>query len=267
MKWRYFHSVTGEEGNTTITKTMRLTYPQKWHSYNEAQCNEVILFDKLLADLCAGIAEPPQITGRPRIGMKNSVYCAIEKVYSQLSSRRAYSLYSKVQDRHDIVRTPNFNAINKLLQREEITPILNRLLVLSAMPLQGVETTFAQDSTGFSSNQFSQYAVEKYGEKRHHKWIKVHALVGIKTNVIVGANITDNTASDCRQFQPMILEAHSNGFNIQEVLADKAYSSLLNHEVVNDIGAVPFIPFKHNTVIHEYSTATWTKMYHYFMFK
>ncbi len=258
---------TDEEGNTTITKTMKVTYPQAWASYNAAQTSEIILFDKLLADLCAGIVESPQITGRPRLGMRNSVYCAVEKVYSQLSSRRAYSLYMKAQDRMDINRTPNFNAINKLLQREDITPILNRLLVLSAMPLQGVETTFAQDSTGFSTNSFSQYAVEKYGEKRKHKWVKAHALIGVKTNVIVGAEITSNNSNDSPFFKPLVMEAHNNGFNIQEVLADKGYASMANHEIANDIGAVPFIPFKHNTVMHEYSTATWTKMYHYFMFK
>ncbi len=254
-----------EEGNTTITKTMKVTYPQAWASYNAAQTSEIILFDKLLADLCGSIAELPQITGRPRLGMRNSVYCAIEKVYSQLSSRRAYSLYSKAHDRLDIEKIPNFNAINKLLQREDITLVLNRLLVLSAMPLRGIESTFAQDSTGFRTSQFNQYGIEKYGKEKHHRWVKAHALIGVKTNVIVGAKITGERVNDCPLLKPMLLEAYGNGFNIQELVADKGYSSNENHEVVNSIGAVPYIAFKHNAAVRWYSSNTWSKMYHYFM--
>lgn len=92
-------------------------------------------------------------------------------------------------------------------------------------------------------------------------------IVGVKTNIIVGAHITSNNSNDNPHFKPMLLEAYGNGFNIQEIVADKGYSSMENHEIANEIGAVPYIAFKHNTAIHQYSTSTWTKMYHYFMLR
>ena len=83
--------------------------------------------------------------------------------------------------------------VNKFLNREDITPILNSLLILSSLPLKGIETNFAPDSSGFRTSQFNQYGVEKYGTTKEHKWVKAHILTGTKTNIIASAMITDYT--------------------------------------------------------------------------
>ena len=36
-------------------------------------------------------------------------------------------------------------------------------------------------------------------------------------------------------------------FTVKEVSGDKAYSSRANLELINDVGAVPYIPFKKGT--------------------
>jgi hypothetical protein len=51
----------------TLTKTKRTTYPQNWPAYNAAQTNEKDRFMVLLRDLCAGLPEPEQKRGRPRL--------------------------------------------------------------------------------------------------------------------------------------------------------------------------------------------------------
>ena len=78
----FMEQVTDSEGNTTITKAVRVTYPQNWKAYTAAQTHEVALFDKLLSELVKGIPEPIQVMGRPRLSLQESVFCSIQKVYS-----------------------------------------------------------------------------------------------------------------------------------------------------------------------------------------
>lgn len=192
----------------SLTKTVKVSYKQDWKNYTIAQNHEVNLFDKLLSDLVKIVPEQPQRMGRPRLSLQETLFCAIQKVYSQLSSRRAYSLYENAEERGDIEKSPCYNVVNILLNREDITPILHKLLAVSALPLKSVETTFAPDSSGFGTSQFGQYAVEKYGGKmKKYRWIKAHILVGTKTNVIASARITKEQGGDCIQFAPMVMEA------------------------------------------------------------
>lgn len=264
---QYFEQkVTDADGNTTITKAVRMTYPQNWAAYNKAQTTEITMFDKLLADLTNIIPDPPRTVGKPKLNIREATYCAIEKVYSQLSSRRACSLYGKAQDRGDIGKAPSYNAINVLLNREDMTPTLNRLLALSALPLRAIETTYATDSSGFRTSQFNQYAAEKYGVKRHHNWVKAHILVGTKTNIIASAHITGENGADCPEFKPLVMEAHNNGFNMETLVADRGYSSRENYEVAQSIGAMAYIPFKSNTTGKARGSQIWKRMYHYFEF-
>lgn len=252
------------EGNTTITKTVRISYKQDWHNYTLAQNQEVKMFDQLLKDLVEVVPEPEQAMGRPRLSLQESLFCTIQKVYSQLSSRRAYSLYETAKEREYLEKAPHYNAINKLLNKEELTPILQRLLIASAMPLKGIETVFIPDSSGFRTSQFGQYCVEKYGMMKKHKWIKAHVLTGQKSNIIVNARITEEYGADCPQFVPLVSEAHGNGFNILEIPADMGYSSRENYNLASSIGATAYIPFKSNATSKSDGSYTWTKMYHLF---
>lgn len=231
----FYHEIKDENGSVTVTKAVKVTYPQNWKAYTAAQTSEVRLFNALLSDLAAVIPEPRQTMGRPRLSLSETLFCAIQKVYSQLSSRRARSLYVNATEREQIGKAPNYNSINILLNRKDITPILQKLLVVSALPLRSIETTFAPDSSGFRTSQFGQYYVEKYGVMKKHKWVKAHILTGTKTNVIASARIGKENSADSPQFKPMVMEAHSNGFDIKEILADGGYSSRENHNIAHNI--------------------------------
>ncbi|MCK4634675.1 MAG: transposase [Candidatus Aenigmarchaeota archaeon] len=222
------------------------------------------LFNFLLKNLVQCVEEPEQKIGRPRLRLGESLFCTIGKVYSQLSSRRAHTLYREAKEKGQIDKAPNFNAINKFLNREDITPLLHKLLVLSALPLKGLESTFALDSSGFRTNQFTQYAVQKYNAKKEHKWIKAHIMCGTKTNVIVSVRITKNNAGDSPQFAPLVKETYENGFEIKRIVADRAYSSRDNYNLAEKIGAEAYIPFKPNATGTSKGSLMWKKMYHYF---
>jgi len=259
---KYYLGIEKTDGQ--ITK-MPLTHTQAWNTYNKAQQSEVERFDVLLKDLLENIEEPSYDFGRPSLDKREVLFCAIKKVYSQMSSRRAKGLFNQANEKEFIKKSPHFNSVSKLLNEEETESILEGLILFSAQPLKSVETNFAVDSSGFRTTTFAPYCQDKHGASKKHKYLKAHILVGTKTNIICSAKATSEYSADCPQFKGLVQQL--NGYNIEEVSADKAYSSRDNLSLVNDLGAVPFIPFKSNaTGKPRGNSHIWRKMFNYFQY-
>jgi transposase len=242
---RYYLEIEKDTPRGVVTEKVHLTYKQAWDAYNAAQKAEVKLFDELLKDLVKAIPEPEQTMGRPRLSLQESVFCAIQKVYSQLSSRRAHSLFQNATDKGQISHAPNFNQPSILFRNPDITPILHELVTLSALPVAGIEVDFAVDSTGFRTTQFNAYNGAKHGQKKEHQWVKAHLCAGVKTNVVAAVAITDAYSNDSPQFGPLVKKT-AEGFTINEISADLAYSSRMNLQTVANAGGKAYIPFKKN---------------------
>jgi transposase len=263
MATRYYLEVEKDTPTGTVTEKVHLTYKQAWDAYNAAQKAEVKLFDELLKDLVKAIPEPEQTMGRPRLSIHETLFCAIQKVYSQLSSRRAYSLFENATEKGQINHAPHFNSPSKLFNNEEMTPILYSLVTLSALPVAGIENDFSVDSTGFRTTTFSAYNGVKHGQKKEHQWVKAHICAGVKTNIVASIAITDGNSNDSPQFGPLIKRT-AQGFTINEISADMAYSSRLNLQTVANTGGKAYIPFKKNATGNCRGSRLWNKMYHYF---
>jgi uncharacterized protein YqfA (UPF0365 family) len=78
-------------------------------------------------------------------------------------------------------------------------------------------------------------------------WIKVHLMCGVKTNIVTAVEVSNRYANDVRFFQPLVETTVAN-FVMQEVSADKAYLSSANLQTVVDHQAMPYIPFKSNSI-------------------
>ncbi|MCM1566343.1 MAG: transposase [Dehalobacter sp.] len=258
----YYHE--GEIGTTVNPiSDIRITYTQNWKAYNEAQKEEQALFTSLLKDLLESIPEPEQRMGRPRIPLRESLFCSIQKVYSQLSSRRAYGLFEDAVGKGYIDHAPSFNIPSNLFNNPEITPILHHLVTLSALPVANLETDFAVDSTGFRCTTFGAYYGDKYAKKREHQWLKAHLITGTRTNIVTSVRITGEGNGDSPQFKSLVEETADN-FIVREVSADMAYSSRNNLETVDKIGGLAYIPFKSNATGNASGSRLWKKAYHYF---
>ncbi|MBU1197287.1 transposase [Candidatus Micrarchaeota archaeon] len=198
------------------------------------------------------------------MSLKQGLFCSIQKVYSQLSSRRAYSLYKNAEGREQIAKAPSYNVVNVFLNREDVTPLLQNLLSLSAMPLKAVETDFAVDSSGFRTTCFGAYAEEKYSLQRVHKFIKAHAIIGVKTNVITGVEVLEGNSADSPQLPVLVERTVEGGFIAKEVSADKAYSGRSNIEAIHAVGGTPYIPFKSNASGKSRGSSLWRKAFFFF---
>ena len=261
-----------ESGDVLPPPAPKPTYRQEWHGYNLAATNEKARFLELLYELTRGVVEPPQDMGRPRLPLCDMIFCAAFKVYSQFSSRRFVSDIREAQTRGFVTRTPHFNSVSNYLEAKTLTPYLKRLIVESALPLKAIEWDFAVDSSGFSTGIAKKWAEAKwanartmYGEKvpnevNRKDWMKAHVMCGVKTNIVTSVEITDAHGADSPQFTPL-LETTSQGFPIQSVVADKAYSAEKNLKLVLVKGGMPYIDFRCNaTATDKRSGDVWKKM-------
>jgi len=215
-----YHGI-GNVHDDVIKEITPKTYSQEWAMYNAAQVQEFELFDQFLYQLVSLIDEPEQHMGRPRLKLRDQLFCSIMKVYSQLSGRRASYLYAEAMERQQISHAPHFNAISKTLNKKEIISILHELVHLSAEPLKGIEADFAIDSSGFRCSTFGEYCSYAHGTNKRHNWLKVHISTGVYTNIIADVIITDEHGADSPQFRKLIKNTAHN-FSIHEVSADAA---------------------------------------------
>lgn len=245
----------------------RKTYRQNWPVYNLAQTTEKDRFQELLYELCQGIEEPPRHRrGGRRTYMRDMVFASAFKVFSTFSGRRFMCDLRDAKDKGFLAYVPNAATVMSFFDSESMTPFLYQLIERSAWPLRAIETTFAPDSSGFSTSRFVRWYSEKYGSERSGRaWVKAHIMTGTKTNVVTTAIVEGPTANDCPLFGQLLEQTIANGFKPETVCADKGYLSHENVELAAKHGAVPFIPFKANCVPGE-PGKLWDRLFGYFQF-
>lgn len=259
---------------STVTAQLRLTYRQEWSAYNAAQTTEKERVATMLHDLCAAIDNPTYTRGRPRLPLADAVFCATMKVYGGASGRRTMTDMRDFAAKGYIDRAPHFNSISNALENADLTPILTAMIEESARPLRSLETDFAIDSSGFSTGEYERWFDAKYGkEKSRSKWLKAHVMIGTRTNVVTAAAVTDNAgplSHDAGRLPPLLQRTISQGFSVEMLSADKAYSSRRNLTVIDEARAFPLIPFKSNTTgfhVKGEGAELWRKMYGFFMYR
>ncbi len=256
------------DGTIMETRTVKVTYGQDWTAYNEAQQEEKSRFMVLLADLCSGLPQPEQTTGRPHLPLSDMAFASVFKVYTGFSSRRFTSDMGEATTLGLIAKTPHFNSVSNYLASPELTPILKSLVTLTALPLKSVEEDFAVGSSGFSTRVYNRWYDAKYGKERSKQsWVKAHLMCGVKTHIVTNAEISE--LADNTEF-PILVNETAKSFNIREISADKAYLTRNDLHVVENVGATPYIPFKVDSTArggtHHKSDSLWTRMFHYYSF-
>ena len=243
----------------------RPTYTQNWPAYNQAQAQEKDRLQVLLADLCSGIVEPPQTSGRKRVPLSDRIFAVCFKVWSTLSSRRFNCDMERAHELGYLSREVHYNKVSCFMEDEELTPFLRAMVVRSALPLKSIETEFAVDSSGFSTSRFIKWFDCKHGvERREHDWCKVHLVCGVKTHVVTAAVIYNRDAADS-PLLPELLKTTTDNFTVKEMSGDKGYLSIENVEAIFDAGGVPFIAPKSNTTGG--AGGLFQKMYHYYQYR
>ena len=278
-------TTTDAQGATTTTTTetvtiKRQTYRQEWPAYNKAQTQEKRLFQYLLHQLCQGVGSPAQHgAGRRFMPLEDMLFALAFKVYSTISTRRFMTDLKEAQGKGYLSALPAYNTVISYFESEMVTAHLLMLIEESSLPLAAIEEDFAVDSSGLSTGVYIRWNDAKWGNKTREifggdknyvfgkkDWIKIHITTGVKTNVVTAVEVTDAHASDHNYFRPLV-DATAQNFAMRQVSADKAYLSSDNLKAVVDNHAMPYIPFKANSVgNNKGQSKLWKSMYHYYSY-
>ena len=250
MFWIAWGRDVGEDGCVTETVTIkRRTYSQPWRQYNASQVHEREYVERLLTALCAGIPQPTRKPGpgRKPLPIADIVFAVVLKVFMTMSTRRTQSDLRESAARGNVRTVGHFNSISNFLADPSSTEILTSLVEQSAAPLSVIENgQYAIDSTGFSTVTYDRWFDQKHGKlAARHPWVKLHIMCGTVTHAITSARVTSE--GDCPQL-PALLRRTRVHHDVREVSADKAYSSVENHDVLEWFDVEAFIPFKVNAV-------------------
>ncbi len=255
---------TSDNRTLPQARTPRVSYPQKWTAYNEAQTNEKRIFLDLLWDLIQQVEEPKRTgPGRPPARIGEMIFACCDKIYLNFSSRRTQSDLQLAHDLGYLSIVPHFNTILKYLNDPNITSILRKLVEFTALPLQQLEETFAVDSTGFSTSIYSQWNGVRSRQEDHRMYVKAHVMCGVRTNVITSILVTPGVVADSRLL-PTLLDSTARRFNVKELCADKGYSSRGNLIAIDEHGAIPYIPFRKGARPRASGDVIWRKMVLFF---
>ena len=94
-------------------------------------------------------------------------------------------------------------------------------------------------------------------------------MVGTKTNVVTSVEVSDGFAHDYPYFKGLVDRTADQGFQMKEVSVDKGYLGASNMLAALQRGAIPYIPFKTNSVPDSPSATygakseLWTRMFHF----
>ena len=252
----------------TMTEPVGVRVTQPWQAYNTAQVHEGDLFATLLRELCDTIPQPAQAKGRPRMPLSDMLFGMGTKVYSTLSTRRAMSDIRRAVAAGRMSKEPSFSTPIRYFERPEVTPVLRDLIQRSALPLRDIEVDFAQDSSGFASTAYHRWFDHKWGgSKKEVKWVKLHLMCGVLTNIVTVAEATASQSADSPYLSGFV-RTTAEHFRIREVSADLAYSSRQNLHAIADVGGTPWIPFKTGARAtpkdKSKRDSLWAQMYHIF---
>lgn len=237
-----------------------------WHRYNLARTKEKKLFYELLNELCQLIPDLPKGNGRPPIPLKDLFFMAALKTYCNFSLRKINYDLKEAEACGYIKKAGHFNRISDFFNSDCAYNLLSKFLTISAMPLKQLEDDFSMDASGFGSYEKDRWVRVRFSESRKVEWrkyLKGHILIGTRTNIICSAEITPGHLNDSKQ-APILLSQVNGNFNIKRISADKGYSTKKILQLVDSIGAEPFIAFRKNTNPKCYSPQIWKKMFKYF---
>ncbi len=260
---------TKADGTTTYKQSVKMTCTQEWTPYNQAQTHEQEHFVDLLRDLCGGIPQPEYKFGRPRLPLSDVIFGLVFKSYTTMSGRRFTSDLKNVQAAGYITKAAHYNSSFRYLENPGLTPILKTLIEQSASPLKAVETDFAVDSSGFSTSTYNRWFDHKWGKERSKQgWVKTHVMCGVKTHIVTSVEASATETADAPQL-PQLVNTTAQTFDINEVSADKAYSSKRNLNAIVAVNGTPFIPFKtysQGLQGHHTYDGLWNRMWHFYNF-
>jgi len=254
--WAVFYVLKLADGSELIVEEKpKKKYPRNWKATNA--CRTLIPhfaphFCELLVDGLGLRGRVPGENGRPAVPLRDVLLTALIRAFENLTAAEAivqvkrYCAMGLIR----MTRVPSYNTLLRVFAKPEHMALLHRLLSGSALPLIGLEDTWAVDGTGFGTSVYDHHYKQKHGtnaEKRKptkHGWAGVKIVFGVRTLVAAAAQVTDQHAGESPIMPELLRRVLANGGRVSEWLGDSAYLAWYNVAAVEAVGGTPFYDWR-----------------------
>jgi transposase len=255
--WAVFYVLRLVDGSELIVEEKpKKKYPRNWKATNA--CRTLIPhlaphFFELLVDGLGLRGRVIGANGRPtEIPLRDLLLISLIRAFENLTAAEAIvqaGRYWKL-GLINLTKAPSYNTLLREFARPAHMALLHRLLAGSALPLIGLEDTWAVDGTGFGTSVYDHYYKQKHGadaEKRKptkHGWAGAKIVFGVRTLVAAAAQVTEQHAGESPLMPELLRRVLANGGRVTEWLGDSAYLAWYNVRAVEEVGGTPFYDWR-----------------------
>jgi len=114
------------------------------------------------------------------------------------------------------------------------------------------------DATGFSTKTYVSWRDHRPRRMKRHDWLKLHAAVTGILKAIPSMEVTGGETNDSPQLKRLLESLPLD--DVEAVAADSAYLSRRNCDLIEAIGAKPYIKLKKNSTARSHGSRAWRSM-------
>jgi len=258
-----------------------------WSAYDLAQINETADMLDLIKDLVdaadarvrARHTPEKREPGRPPTSAADVAKVLLAQSYLGVSNRVAEGLLRLFWHNLGINSTFSYKTIERGYDREAVNEILDEVMLLSNVPIQGLEKTFAIDGTGTPTHMKQSYAHDRERQNRERdrggqeaavrdafprgirEYVYSVGIVGTKYKLFASFQNTLDHSKGEAAFMPMaIAQTKALHPGMEMLTGDGLHATRLACQLTEDAGAVPrFLP-KRNLNFKSYRSPAWIHM-------
>jgi len=262
--WATIHVLKLADGSELIVtqkprkpKELRKVFKRDWTATNACRTLIPHLAPHYCELLVDGLGLSGRVigeNGRPAIPLRDVLLTALIRAFEELTAAEAVVRVQLYRDAGLIRMTqvPSYNTLLRVFAEPEHMVLFHRLLAGSALPLIGLEDTFAIDGTGFGTSVYDHHFTHKHGKKEQQRlptlrsrWLNATIVFGLRTLVAPAAQVTEKIG-ESPLMPELVRRVVANGGRVAKWLGDSAYNSWYNVLAVEEIGATPFFDFRDN---------------------
>jgi len=172
--------------------------------------------------------------------------CLRLRLVYHLALRQTQGFVSSLLDLLQVeLSVPDYSTLSRRAAGLEIT-------LRERTPEEDEAQHVVLDSTGLKVYGEGEWKRKKHGSAKRRTWRKVHLSVNPKTGEITATTLTENSAHDSSQTEPLLEEAEENGGPLERVGTDGAYDTWASYDTIEAHGATPVIPPQRNAKIRQH---------------
>jgi len=114
------------------------------------------------------------------------------------------------------------------------------------------------DATGFCTKTYVRWGDPRPNRTKRRDWLKLHAAVTSILKAIPSMEVTDGEVSDSPQLRKLLRSLPLD--DVEAVAADSAYLSRRNCDLIEAVGAKPYIKLKRNSTVRSHGSKAWKNM-------